>query len=168
LTAARETFRPSACAVRHRAPSSPAITVVAQGDWMKTQISKRLLWSIPVIALLAISSRSDAGYQDPGYLDCWNDPTYGGFCRGTFYAWRNGYGTSDWAAFDYDWNRNFQASLNNQSYSCYVPYSTPADSDLAIKWNLVMNSRGYFYIGWDKSGNCTELDLENASSLANF
>ncbi len=115
---------------------------------------------------LSVATDSSAGQQVQS-VECGAFSGGGGFCEGTMLGFRNSPTPSDFAAFGYSGASSnwFEASAGGNFYSCMTSSAYPA---VGNEWPVVMNFRGFFFIEWNASGQCSILELTNASEYSDF
>jgi hypothetical protein len=139
----------------------------AREPLLRSEIGQRLTMGdfmirvVSAIALLAVLFSARPSHAANTDAFCRKDSTGAGSCYGSFTGFQSpgvGYVTFDTRGFD----ASFVAAYHGTLYSCRA-----ANGSQPLQALIAATSayRFYFNIQWDANGNCTYLDLQNASWL---
>jgi hypothetical protein len=112
--------------------------------------------------LFAVLLGARTSHADNSDAYCTKDATGAGYCYGSFTGFQKpGVGYVTFATRGID--ASFSAAYRQSYFTCTVPSSSPWYT--AIMAAGVSGYRLYFNVNFDGQGNCTYVDLQNASWL---
>jgi hypothetical protein len=119
-----------------------------------------VLASIVLFGWLGLATRAEAGaqFQSAGCVKNWDGS---GYCHGSFNGFR--YSSSAWAYAVFSVNSYYDGifSANDGLRSGWC--SVPRDSALFPFFLQAATTRSYFYVSWDASARCVNLQVDNSS-----
>jgi hypothetical protein len=134
------------------------------------RIRLTLIAAATALPVVLATLTSDAGSQQAGSSYCMKfSADAGGYCYGTMEGFRSSSDSTAYAQFQTmvassTLSPGFGAEYGGQYYYC-VPPTTGA---WASAWPSTSSLRGYFFIEFDGSGNCTVLETFNGSEYAPY
>jgi hypothetical protein len=126
-------------------------------------LAKKLLLCSALLGLAAIPNDANAGRRDESaYCSKYSDGS--GTCSGSFAGFRNHSDPGAYIMFSRPSNSNrwFFAQFGSHSIAC-VP-----NASVTAVWPDAMTAGGYFWIDWDKYGNCTAMSHFAGSLYRNY
>lgn len=127
---------------------------------------KKILIAAALVAPVMAAGAAYAGLKND-LADCGTTQDGGGYCYGTFRAFRNHADPATAAYFASGTNgfASFVANWNKRSFVCVPP---AGNANLAKQFDRAYSARGYFVVQWNNQGVCTLLDLTNSSAYSEF